>query len=164
MPQVPSVAGRSWAPTPRCPPWCHPPWDSGSGGGLVLILHPSPLWGICFSCCSSSCFLIKAHCFYLSGIPQADSTAWNNPWFVLLFVKALPFCSTCARRLTGSFAVSSTSNTLVLAMGSVHSARPSGCILGDFQGAGPHAGGLQDNLWVWCKLESETLACAGVPG
>lgn len=61
---------------------------------------------------------------------------------MLLFVKALPFCSTCAGRLTGSFAIGSTSNTLVFAMGNAHSAQPSSCILGDLQGAGPHAGGL----------------------
>lgn len=133
-------------------------------GGLVLILHPSPLRGICFPCCSSSCFLIKAHCFYLSGIPQANSTAWNKPWFVLLFVRALPFCSTCAGTLTGSFAVDSTRNMLVHAMGSVHPAQPSSCILGHLQGAGPRAGGLQESLWMWCELECRTLAHAGIPG
>lgn len=50
---------------------------------------------------------------------------------------------------------------LVFAMGSVHPAQPSSCILGDLQGAGAQADGLQDNLWVWCELECQTLARAG---
>lgn len=48
-------------------------------------------------------------------------------------------------------------------MSNVHPAQPSIGILGDLQGAGPHAGDLQDNLWVWYKLECQTLAHDGIP-